>query len=291
VANVIMENIGKGMPLFRIEDGSVRDGVAFDRGSLSRWKKTGERLGATVICAMRQHALAAAFCISTDATGVCVQPIPNDRTRQPCKKGHFLVQIADRDHILFDYLERETSEAIYTRFRSFSGYVQADAKSVFNLLFADAEALKASRHDVESDGCERVEVACWYHARRRFWEAAVAKSEVAREGLMRMARIFELDDSWKKKPPVEIAQLRMRDRLSGTLGRVSVSRVMASRSIRVLARFDALQESVAPIGVDGLMEQHALHVRRLRPGYAPRNNAEEYILGATREHRRPTLMG
>jgi transposase len=209
VANVIMENIGKGMPLFRIEDGSVRDGVAFDRGSLSRWKKTvGERLGATVICAMRQHALAAAFCISTDATGVCVQPIPNDRTRQPCKKGHFLVQIADRDHILFDYLERETSEAIYTRFRSFSGYVQADAKSVFNLLFADAEALKASRHDVESDGCERVEVACWYHARRRFWEAAVAKSEVAREGLMRMARIFELDESWKKKPPAEIAQLR-----------------------------------------------------------------------------------
>jgi transposase len=209
VAHVIMENIGKGMPLFRSEGSSARDGVTLDRGTLSRWKKAvGDRLASTVVHAMRQHAIATAFCIATDATGICVQPIPNDRTRQPCKKGHFLVQIADRDHILFDYLERETSEAIYARFRGFSGYVQADAKSVFNLLFADEATLKASRHEVEHDGCERVEVACWYHARRRFWEAAVAKNDIAREGLIRIGRIFELDESWTKKPPAEIRQLR-----------------------------------------------------------------------------------
>lgn len=209
VANVIMENIGKGMPLFRIEDGSLRDGVPLDRGSLSRWKKrVGDQLAATVVRAMWTHALATAFCISTDATGVCVQPIPNDRVRQPCKKGHFLVQIADRDHILFEYLEHETSAAIYARFRGFSGYVQADAKSVFNLLFADEATLAASGHGVEHDGCQRFEVACWYHARRRFWEAAVAKHAVAREGLMRIGRIFELDDSWVKKPPSEIKHLR-----------------------------------------------------------------------------------
>ena len=37
-------------------------------------------------------------------------------------------------------------------------------------------------------------MACWYHARRRFWEAAVAKNDIAREGLMRIGRIFELDE-------------------------------------------------------------------------------------------------
>ncbi len=209
VAHVIMENVGKGMPLFRIEDGAARDGIPLDRGSLSRWKRAvGERLASTVVEAMWKHALATAFCISTDATGICIQPIPNDRVRQPCKKAHFLVQIADRDHILFEYLERETSAAIYARFRGFSGYVQADAKSVFNLLFADEAALKASGHDVQHDGAERHEVACWFHARRRFWEAAVAKQTVGREGLMRIGRIFELDDSWKKKPPAEIKALR-----------------------------------------------------------------------------------
>jgi hypothetical protein len=40
------------------------------------------------------------------------------------------------------------------------------------------------------------------------WEAAVAKSDVAREGLARIARIFELDASWRKKPPSEIKRLR-----------------------------------------------------------------------------------
>jgi hypothetical protein len=111
-AHVIMENVGKGLPLFRLEDAFTRDGVGIDRGTLSRWKKrVGDSLLSTVVHAMQQHARETAFCISTDATGVCVQPL-YDRAKggQPCKKGHFLVMIADRDHILFDYLESENAQ-------------------------------------------------------------------------------------------------------------------------------------------------------------------------------------
>jgi hypothetical protein len=79
---------------------------------------------------------------------------------------------------------------------------------VFNLLFADEDALTRKALDLEHDGCTRTEVGCWYHCRRRFWEAAVAKSELGREGLMRIGRIFELDASWKDKPPSEIKRLR-----------------------------------------------------------------------------------
>ncbi|HEX7479703.1 MAG TPA: transposase, partial [Polyangiales bacterium] len=108
-AHVIMENIGKGMPLFRIEDSFARDGVRIDRGTLSRWKKlVGDKLAQTVVKAMYTHALATAFCISTDATGVCVQPIySHEKGRQPCQKSHFLVMIADREHILYEYLDKE----------------------------------------------------------------------------------------------------------------------------------------------------------------------------------------
>lgn len=210
VAHVIMENVGKGMPLFRIEDDLARDGTPVSRGTLARWKKcTGDKLAVTVVEAMQKHALATAFCIATDATGVCIQPLhSSEKGRQPCKKGHFLVKVADKDHILFDYLERETGAAIYQGFRGFSGYVQADAKSVFNLLFADPAELEKKRVNLEFDGCDRTEVGCWYHCRRRFWEAACAKSVVGREGLMRISRIFELDASWKGKPPSTIRQLR-----------------------------------------------------------------------------------
>jgi len=209
-AHVIMENTGKGMPLFRLEDSYRRAGTAIDRATMSRIKKlVGDSLLGTVLKAMHQHALATAFCISTDATGVSVQPIySHEKGSQPCKKGHFLVMIADKDHILFDYLENENGRAIHDRFRGFNGYVQADAKAVFNLLFADEAELKAKADDVEHDGCTRIEVGCWYHCRRRFWEAATAKCSVAREGLMRLGRIFELDGSWKDNPPSEIKRLR-----------------------------------------------------------------------------------
>jgi transposase len=209
-SHMLMANVGMGMPLFRLEDALARDGVCVDRGTLSRVKKRiGDALLASVVNAMLKHARATAFCISTDATGVCVQPIySHEKGSQPCKKGNFLVMIADKDHIVFEYLEKENGTAIYEHFRGFNGFVQADAKAVFNLLFADAAELKKKAKDLEHDGCERTEVGCWFHARRRFWEAATAKCQVAKEGLVRIGRIFELDSSWKDKPPSEIKRLR-----------------------------------------------------------------------------------
>jgi transposase len=208
-AHVLMENIGKGMPLFRIEDTFAREGIPIDRGTLSRWKK---RIGdglAVLVKAMQLHAFATAFCIATDATGICVQAAySRDKGRQPCKKGHFLVQIADKDHIFFEYLERETSANVSEAFFGFSGYVQADAKNVFDVLFCDPETVRARSDNIEPDGCSRKEVGCWYHCRRRYWEAAVAKSAVGREGLARIARMFELDASWRNSPSSERKRLR-----------------------------------------------------------------------------------
>jgi transposase/DNA-binding transcriptional regulator YdaS (Cro superfamily) len=116
-AHVIMENIGKGLPLFRIEDTFAREGIPIDRGTLCRWKKrVGDGL-AVIVKAMQLHAFATAFCIATDATGICVQAAySRDKGRQPCKKGHFLVQIADKEHIFFEYLERETSANVSEAF-------------------------------------------------------------------------------------------------------------------------------------------------------------------------------
>jgi transposase len=51
-------------------------------------------------------------------------------------------------------------------------------------------------------------VGGWSHARRKFWEATANKSELAREGLARIGRIFELDAQWRNKAPSEIKRLR-----------------------------------------------------------------------------------
>jgi transposase len=205
LAHIVMLKYGDGMPLFRIEERFRRDGVPIDRGTMCRWlEDAGATCGATVVHAARQDAQSA-FCIATDATGVSVQPIrTHEKSRQACKRGHYFVHIADREHVFFEYVAKETSAAVSAMFKGYSGYVQADAKSVFDVLFRDPR----ERPPDDDDECVRIEVACWSHARRKFWEAAIAKNAVAREALVRIGRIFDLDAAWRKNPPAEIKRRR-----------------------------------------------------------------------------------
>lgn len=205
LAHVITDKYCDGLPLNRIEDRLARDGFRIDRGTMCRWvEDAGATVGATVIAAARNEAMTTAFCIATDATGVAVQPIrTHEKQRQACRRGHYFVLVADRDHIFFEYTPKETSRVVSQMFHGYAGYIQADAKSVYDVLFRDP-----AERDPEDDDAVRHEVGCWSHCRRGFWEAAVAKSAVAREGLARIGRIFELDGSWKDKPPSKILELR-----------------------------------------------------------------------------------
>ena len=87
------------------------EGCSIDRGTTCRWlRELGSILGASVVAAMRDEAMRTAMCIATDATGVLVQPIrTHEKTRQACKKGHYFVQIADRDHVFFEYTNKAVS--------------------------------------------------------------------------------------------------------------------------------------------------------------------------------------
>jgi transposase len=210
MAHVISSKFCDGLPLFRQEDMYARLGVKLDRGTMCRWlEDAGATLGATVVKAMRDEAMASAFCLATDATGVAVQPLPTaDKKRQPCRRGHFFVIIADRDHVFFEYQVRETSKTVSQMFRGFAGYVQADAKSVYDILFTPPPERPPPDEDSDPDVAARYEVGCWAHARRKFWEAAMAKNVVAREALVRIGRFFERDAQWSGRPPAEIKSLR-----------------------------------------------------------------------------------
>lgn len=209
LAHVLSEKFCDGLPFHRQEDRFLRLGQPLDRGSMCRWAEDlGATVGATVVNAMRDEALHTAFCISTDATGVLVQAVADGEQRRGCRRGHFLVQIADASHVFFEFMPRETSAAIGELFRGFKGYVQADAKSVFDLLFCPPSE-RPTPDDGEPDLAERLEVGCWSHARRKFWETAItSKDEVAREACVRISRLFDLDRSWKDKPPATIKKLR-----------------------------------------------------------------------------------
>jgi transposase len=203
LAHVLGDKFCDGLPLHRIEDRLARDGFPLDRGTMSRWvEDAGATAGATVIVAARAEAWRTAFCIATDATGIPVQPEPRDDGKhQPCHRAHYFVQIADRDHVFFEYARKETSATLLEMFEGYSGFIQADAKSVYDVLFREPEPR-------DGEGDKRTEVGCWSHARRKFWEATCTKSEVAREGLARIGYMFALEDGWRREPSDAILRAR-----------------------------------------------------------------------------------
>jgi len=203
LAHLAIEKYLNGMPLHRLEMSWARDGVTIDRGTMSGWLcDVGAALNETILAAAKAYALKTTFCIATDATGVLVQPLRGDmKKKQPCRRGHFFVELFDKQHVFFEYVPKETSAAVKGFFKGFSGHIQADAKSVYDVLFRPA-----SDGDEEEDVC--TEVGCWSHARRKYWEAAIAHSAVAREALVRIQRFFENEEKFKGLPVEAIARLR-----------------------------------------------------------------------------------
>lgn len=194
LARIIVHKFRFGMPFYRQEEQFAADSIELDRGTMARSvEEVGACLGAIVLaCAddARKHA----FCLNTDATGVAIRPEPlADGKRQACSRGHFFVVLADKKHVFFEYQPKHTSAAVCEMFRGFSGYIQADAHAIYDALFR-GEA-------VDDESVPPTEVGCWSHARRRFWEAAVSGFAVAREGLLRIRKLYELDRAWAELPP------------------------------------------------------------------------------------------
>ena len=205
IAHLLTKKFRWGMPFHRVALELASEGIALDDSTMCRYA---EHVGATLGCivdAMAKEAMATAFCLSTDATGIAIQParLPG-RKRQACAKGHFFVVLADKDHVFFEYQPKHTSEAVCSMFRGFKGYIQADAHCVYDALF---------RGDARIDESDKPpdEVACWSHARRKVWEAAVVTKEpAAREALLRIQTLFKLEEDWAHLAPKQRHERRQR---------------------------------------------------------------------------------
>ena len=196
IAHVVVQKYRWGLPFHRLSRMLALDGIKLDDGLMCRYA---EDLGATagcIVAAMAKDAMENAFCLSTDATGVCIQPVPlPSGQRQACRKGHFFVVLADQDHIFFEFQPKHTSAAVCGMFRGFSGYIQADAHAIYDSIFR-GEARTCPDQELPK------EVGCWAHCRRKFWDAmTITKNVATREAVFRMKAVFDLEEQWASLPP------------------------------------------------------------------------------------------
>ena len=205
VAHILIAKYRFGMPFARVSKMLACNAIHVDDSMMCRYaEEAGASVGA-IVEACAAEAKKTAFCLATDATGVAIQPAPlATGGRQPCKKGHFFVVLADRDHVFFEYKARHTSTAVCEIFRGFGGYLLSDAHCVY-------DALHRGEARVSAEDKAPCEVACWSHGRRYFWEAAVVSKEpLAREALLHIRKLFELEAQWADLAPKQRHEMRQR---------------------------------------------------------------------------------
>ena len=187
IAHIIVSKYDDLLPLNRQEGISARDGFRLPRSTQCSWLRGANGFCAPVVDAMFDDGKRHAFMIATDATGASVlpprwhpdepRPDPPEESRR-CESWHVFVFLADRDHVVFRY-DREHSGAVFTKFLAgYHGNIQADAASVFDVLYRD--------HGM-------VEHGCWSHCRRPFYRALESDRPRALEALALIGKIFEVD--------------------------------------------------------------------------------------------------
>jgi transposase len=179
LAHVAVSKYADHLPLYRQEGIFKRFGVDLPRSTTCGWMAATAGLLEPLVKAMLRRVLASRV-VQTDDTTVKVQ----DHSGGGIKTGRLWVQVGDGDNrfVVYDYTPDHSRAGPGRVFKGYTGYLQADAHSVYDGLFADGTI---------------VEVGCWMHARRKFYEAKA--SDPARSHLMLgwVAGLYEVEDDAK----------------------------------------------------------------------------------------------
>lgn len=171
LAWVLVSKFCDHLPLHRLEGMLARYGAPIARSTLCGWVEAMHCVCAPLVQAMWQDALTSDY-IAVDATGVLVQ------AAEQCRRGHFWVLASDNGHVLFRYTRRANKQHVRELLGGYQGYLQADAATVYDFLYLDERC---------------VEVGCWAHCRRRFFEALSTDRERANVALGFIAKLYQID--------------------------------------------------------------------------------------------------
>lgn len=171
IAHVITQKYADHLPLHRQQIIFQRQGVHLPRSTLANLVQGGAELLVRIVDAMWRDAREQATWLAIDATGVLVL------AAEQCRRGHFWVVIAEHDHVLFRYTPKHDGSVPAELLAGFAGYVIADASSVYHELYRNEPGI--------------IEVSCWAHARRPFFDALGVDRERAMVGIGFISLLYQ----------------------------------------------------------------------------------------------------
>lgn len=182
-AHTTLSKFGDHQPNYRQEDIHSRLGMTIRRSTLCGWQATLAELALPLVMRMKFLILQSQV-IHTDDTSIKMLQ-PGRGTTQTAK---FWPYLGDWLHpyAVYDFTLTRERDGPQTFLEGFKGYLQADAYSGYDGIFA---------------GDQILEVACWIHA-RRYWHQAIDNDPLrANHALGFIARLSQIETQLRKAYP------------------------------------------------------------------------------------------
>jgi transposase len=194
LAHIITSKLGDHLPLYRLERIFERQKVHIARSTMCAWMRAAGDLVAPLTQLMTDRVRRSQV-IHTDDT---VVPIQSPGAKQ-CRKGRIWCYLGDaaNPYAVYDYTPDRSRDGPAKWLDGYEGYLQADAYGGYDGIFHAQDVM---------------EVACWAHARRKFYDAQDSDEERATQMLALIGQLYSIEREAKDADAA--ARLTMRQERS-----------------------------------------------------------------------------
>jgi transposase len=195
IAYVVVSKFADHLPLYRLEDILTRHGVFLSRSTLCDWVRNAADLLGPLADRQKTRVLQSSV-LWTDDTHVTVI----GGATPGSTKGRFWAYIGDDEqpYCVYDFTMSRARDGPATFLKDYHGFLQADAYGGYDGIF------------LGSNGTI-VEVACWAHARRKFYDARSNAPREANQVLEWIRQLYDVEDRAADLTAADRQSLRQRE--------------------------------------------------------------------------------
>jgi hypothetical protein len=194
-----------------LENIFARQGLDISRSTLCGWIASAKELLLPSFAEIQRSVLASQVIHGDDTPVLCLENSQGGGRRQ----GYLWVYAGDRDEVVYDFTLSHGRDGPNEFLRDWKGKLQVDGHTSWEDLFA---------------GGEVVEVGCWAHARRYFFNAVPSDTARATRALAMIRRLYAIE-AQAKDAALDADQLR---------------ELRQQQSKPILAEIRALLDELAP---------------------------------------------
>jgi transposase len=180
LAYVTVSKLGDHLPLYRLENIFARQKVHVARSTMCAWMRAAGELVLPLVERMATRVRQSRVVHSDDTTVPIQSPV-----QKQCRKGRVWCYLGDEEnpYTVYDYTPNRKRDGPATWLAGFSGYLQADAYGGYDGIY-------------HAQGV--TEVACWAHARRKFYDAQDSDAKRAAEMLALVGELYRIERDLKE---------------------------------------------------------------------------------------------